>query len=409
MNYRFSPLLKQEAMMAQKLHEALEGDILDQIMDMTGIMDNPDDTSMRNEMEVKRLRVQPDIMPRLYGLLENVRLRLGFKSEVQVFITNSKEVNACTYFSTTAGRPLIVNLNSALVEMMSEEELCFVVGHELGHQIAGNFKLEKLIRFVYPDLSMAPMLFQLKVLMWRQLCELEADRFGYLAVGDLNVCVSAFFKFHTGLNLEGIRINTDAFIEHNKQLLAHYTEGEFLSFESFDHPADSIRVEALSAFANAQTEEELENIMCRLIYAISRVSTNKVGEIMPYFIASAGLLIANADGNISKEEQEFILQKISEFDLFPQSVLEEVAEGNVGEFFGKSVEKILSLDPDMKPALMEFILDQVMSDNKLGADEVNLAIKLCVEALGYTAEEAMAAFAMRVRAVFRPSFGAICN
>ncbi len=409
MNYRFNPLLKEEDRLAEQIHQALEGHILDQIMDMTGIMDNSDDTSMRNELEVKTLRVQPDILPRLYGLLEEVRLRLGFNQEVQVYITNSKDVNACTYFATTPGRPLIVNINSALVEMMSEEELCFVVGHELGHQIAGNFRLEKLIRFVYPDLSMAPLLFQLKVLMWRQLCELEADRFGYLAVGDLKVCVSAFFKLHTGLNLEGIRINVDAFIEHNRQLLSHYEEGEFLSFDNFDHPADSIRVEALNAFATAKTHEDLDRIMYRLIYAISRVSNTKVGDNLPYFIASAGLLIANADGNISKEETEYILQKISEFNLFPKSVLDEVAGGEVNKYFQKSVENILTLDPSKKPMLLQFMMDQVMSDNKLNADEVNHVIKMGVEVLGYSSEEVMGAFAVRIREVFRPSFGAICN
>lgn len=409
MSYRFSPFLKQEDDLANRLHEMLEGDVLDQIMQMTGCMDNPDDTAQRNAMEVKSLRVQPDIMPRLYGMLQEVRLRLGFKPEVHVFITNSSSVNACTYFATTPGRPLIIELNSALVEMMSEEELCFVVGHELGHQIAGNFQLEKLIRFVYPDLNMAPLLFRLKVLMWRQLCELEADRFGYLAVGDLSVCVSAFFKMHTGLNLEGIHINVDAFIEHNRKLLSHYTEGEFLSFSNFDHPADSIRVEALTAFANAQTEEELEKTMCGLIYAISRVSTTKVEECMPYFVASAGLIIANADGNITEEETEFILQKISEFNLFPHSVLEEVCEGDVNGYFRKSVEEILSLDADMKPLLLEFMLDQVISDSKLNVDEVNLVIKIGQEVLGFSPEEVMASFALRIRQKFQPSFSAICN
>lgn len=409
MSYRFSPFLKQEDDLANRLHEMLEGDVLDQIMQMTGCMDNPDDTAQRNAMEVKSLRVQPDIMPRLYGMLQEVRLRLGFKPEVHVFITNSSSVNACTYFATTSGRPLIIELNSALVEMMSEEELCFVVGHELGHQIAGNFQLEKLIRFVYPDLNMAPLLFRLKVLMWRQLCELEADRFGYLAVGDLSVCVSAFFKMHTGLNLEGIHINVDAFIEHNRKLLSHYTEGEFLSFSNFDHPADSIRVEALTAFANAETEEELETTMCALIYAISRVSTTKVGENMPYFIASAGLIIANADGNITKEETDYILQKISEFNLFPHSVLEEVCDGDVNGYFQKSVENILSLDADMRPVLLEFMMDQVISDSKLNVDEVNLVLKIGEEVLGFSREEVMTSFALRIRQKFQPSFSAICN
>ena len=39
MSYRFSPQIPQEKQMAQFIHSALEGDVLDQIIQATGFMD----------------------------------------------------------------------------------------------------------------------------------------------------------------------------------------------------------------------------------------------------------------------------------------------------------------------------------------------------------------------------------
>ena len=195
---KFNPSIPQEKALAKQIYNALEGDVISSVISVTGAMRQKDDSMMRAGMEVTSIKVEREVMPRLYDALYSAKNALGFKPDVEFYITNSPQVNACTYFGTTPGRPLIVELNSSLIELMSEDELKFVVGHELGHQIDGNSELTSLIYFVFPDLNnMSPLLFQLKVRFWQQLCELVADRYGYLAVGDLDVCVSAFFKMHS--------------------------------------------------------------------------------------------------------------------------------------------------------------------------------------------------------------------
>ena len=408
MRYRFDPQLKQEKALAAQIHDALEGDVIDQVMEYTGAMEF-DDSAMRAHLAVSKLRIEPEVMPRLYSVLEEVRQNLGFEREVEFYITNSPQINACTYFGTTKGRPLIIDLNSALIEMMSEDELKFVVGHELGHQIDGNDRLNKLIRFVYPDLEgMSPLLMRLKVNFWQQLCELVADRYGFLAVGDLATCVSAFFKMHSGLNLKGMNIDVQAFIRHNRETLRHVTEGNVLSLSNHDHPLDALRVEALAAFAYSSSQEELDGIMSSLISAMARIRTEEVDMKLPYFISAAGLIIANADGNVSQQEVEQILQTISSFHLFPKDVLDEVAKANPVEIFTRSLSEILNLRPDMKPALFRFVVDLVMSDNKLDIKEVNCMVDIGTRFFGYTTEEVMSLFAEAIREGFRPSFSALC-
>lgn len=408
MNYRFSPFLNYERELKQKIHDSLEGDVIDRIIQATGTV-GQEDSRFRASLAIDRLKVEPEIMPHLYQVFHDVISKLGFDRQVEFYITHSKDVNACTYVNTAPDSPIIIAINSALIELMSEDELRFVVGHELGHQINRDGDLKNLISFVFPDLeSMSPLLLQLKVMAWSQLCELVADRFGYLATGNRDVCISAFFKLQSGLNLKGMNIDIDAFVKHNHKLLTHFYEGQFLSLQYYDHPANAIRVEAINAFATAASQAELDSIMKKLVFMVSRVTTSEIDSHMPYFMAAAGLIIAGADGEVSKEEKESILQSISQFTLFPMNMLKRVEEGDVVKIFNENLSAILQKNPNIKFELFKFIMDQVLSDNKLKVEEVNLMIRMGVEAFGFEQQEVMNAFAQRIREVFRPSFSSIC-
>lgn len=411
MGYRqFDPRIPQERHLGQQIYTALEGEVISEVINQTGAMQHRDDSLMRAGMEVTSIKVEKSVMPKLYRNLYSVKDKLGFTQDIEFYITNSPQVNACTYFGTTPGRPLIVELNSSLIELMDEDELRFVIGHELGHQIDGNYELTKLINFVYPNLdTMSPLLLQMKVRFWQQLCELVADRYGFLAVEDLNVCVSAFFKMHSGLNLRRMDIDIQAFIDNNRRLLRYYTDGKFLSLDNYDHPVDAIRVEALNLFATSLSRTELDEGMNKLISAMSRMCREEVDEHMPYFIASAGLLMANADGNITQDEVESILISLSSFEMFPQDVLDEVFKSNNPvAYFNKSVSKILELKPDAKESLFQYIIDLVMVDNKLKREEIELMKQIGTTIFGYSEDEIMVKFAISIRQSFRPKFSAIC-
>lgn len=408
MNYKFSPFLKYERELKQKIHDSLEGDVIDQIMQSVGAI-GQNDSLIRTSFAIDMLKVEPEIMPHLYQVFQDTVSRLGFDRQVEFYITNSSSPNACTFVDTAPDRPVIICLNSALIELMSEDELRFVIGHELGHQINRDGDLSNLISFIFPDMaSMSPLLLQLKVRAWNQLCELVADRFGYLAAGNRDACISAFFKLQSGLNLEGMNIDIDAFVRHNHKLLSHFYEGQFLSLHYYDHPVNAIRVEAINAFATASSQEELDSIMKKLVFMISRITTSEFDNHIPYFMAAAGLMIAGADGEVSKEETESILQRISQFTLFPMNLLKKVENGDVLKIFNDNLTAILQKNPDLRPELFKFIMDQVLSDNKLKAEEVNLMIRIGVEAFGFSQQDVLNAFAQRIREVFRPSFSSIC-
>ena len=62
----------------------------------------------------------------------------------------------------------------------------------------------------------------------------------------------------------------------------------------------------------------------------------------------------------------------------------------------------------MKPALFRFVVDLVMSDNKLNIKEVNCMVDIGTRYFGYTTEDVMSIFARAIREAFRPSFSALC-
>ena len=109
---KFNPSIPQEKALAKQIYNALEGDVISSVISVTGAMRQKDDSMMRAGMEVTSIKVEREVMPRLYDALYSAKNALGFKPDVEFYITNSPQVNACTYFGTTPGRPLIVELNS---------------------------------------------------------------------------------------------------------------------------------------------------------------------------------------------------------------------------------------------------------------------------------------------------------
>ena len=75
---------------------------------------------------------------------------------VDFYVTGDSTINAFSIASEDAGHPHIVNVNSELFNLMSEDELRFVIGHELGHLINQDTALKRLIYFVYPPQSTTP-------------------------------------------------------------------------------------------------------------------------------------------------------------------------------------------------------------------------------------------------------------
>lgn len=403
MNTTFNPSIDLERQLGSQIYTALQGPVVEEVLRKTKISGS--DAYWRSNMEGHCLKVQPDLLPDFYALCQEVKERLNFNEPVDFYITGDASVNAFSLAAEDKGEPHIVNVNSALFDLMTQDELRFVIGHELGHLINKDTALSRLINFVFPPNSSAPVSLQYKIRLHAQLAELVADRYGYMATGSMDVCVTAFFKMASGLDLAKMNVSLDALIADNNRRLEYFLKDKGVSRAS--HPVNPIRVQALNLFANATSEEELQQGMDELISILLKVGDTELDEHLARFIASAGIIVATVDNEVCEDELNQIIDSLASLKIFPRRFLDEIVGGDVGETFNQAVGGILNLDPSMRQGLLDYMIHITMSDKKIAAEEVGLLYHFG-DNIGFSEKEVASSIAEAIQKHYVPSLESIC-
>lgn len=367
-NCSLKPTIELEQQIGQQIYNALQGPIVEEVL--RKCKKTSSDVYWRSNMEGNCLKVEKSLLPDFYALCQEVKQRLNIEENVDFYITGNSEINAFSVSAEDENEPHIVNINSGLFDLMTNDELKFVIGHELGHLINKDSALARLINFVFPPNANIPMSLQYKVRLHEQLAELVADRYGYLATGDLGVCVSAFFKMASGLDIAKLNVSIEALIEDNNSRLDYFLNDKGLSRAS--HPVNPVRIQALNLFANATSEQELDQGMEELFNILMKLDNSEMGENIARFMASAGLIVANCDGEVTYEEIKGIIENLSSRKIFPQKFLDEIAEGDVNQIFMESVENILNENPGMRDCMLQYMINIVLADNNIKKEELDL-------------------------------------
>ena len=399
-----NPVIELEQHLSQQIYAALHGELVEKILSQSSY--NQGGESLRSAMEGHSFKVEKRLMGHLYDLLYGVKEKLGFKDPVDFYITGDSTVNAWTIAAAREGEPHIVNINSALVNLMSDDELRFVVGHELGHLMNKNTEMLRLIGFVFPRGTVPPLVLQYKIRLWEQLSELIADRFGYMAVESLPACLSAFFKMTSGLDINKIDMQVDAYLEENLKHLEYFINDKGLSRDT--HPVNPIRVQSLNLFATCQSEEELEKKMEGIISALFKISNDETDYFLGFFVATAGLIAINIDGEVTEKEIEAVLNNLSSFHIFPRDFLDNVCKQNVEEIFFSSIQEILKRDPGMREGMFNYIISLVLSDSSFNQKELDFIFQIGRECFGFSEKEIADRMAVAIQKNFVPSYEAIC-
>lgn len=397
------PEIELEKALAAQIYNALQGDVVRFIL--KNAQDTTDDDYWRSRMEGHCMKADKNLLGNFYRLCHEVKERLGFHEPVDFFVTGDSSINAFSIAAEDGQHAHIVNVNSELFNLMSEDELKFVIGHELGHLINQDTALRRLINFVYPpQQTQIPITLQYKIHLHDNLAELVADRYGYIACGNLDACVTAFFKMASGLDLEKMQVSIEELLTDNSRHLDYFLKGGGMSH--YDHPVNPIRVQAINLFATAKNQEDLEKGMDELIQILLKVGNNPLDEPMSIFVATAGIITANIDGNVTKEEYENIVRTLSGNNIFPKSFLDSVLKADVNKLFEGSINAILSINPGLKPNLLEYIISIVLADREIGEQEVNFVYNIG-KGLGLSVKEISILFASMVQRNFNPSVDAI--
>lgn len=399
-----NPVLPLEKSLSDQIYQSLQGPVVEEVLKLAQVSSVPN--YWKNALEGHSFKVDQKLLGKLYKIFYDVKEKLGFKEEVDFYVTGDASVNAFAVPAQEEGKPHIININSALIQLMTDDELRFVIGHEMGHLMNKNANLIKLISFIFPPETEAPITLQYKIRLWQQLSELVADRYGYMAIPDMGVCVSAFFKMSSGLDIGKMDMKIDAFIEENIKRLEYFTKDEGVNTAS--HPINPIRVQALHLFSTCKSDKELETEMDKLINILMKIRSTELDYHIAMFIATSGLIVASVDDGVTQEEVETILRHLSSYEIFPKSYLEKISKENVGELFAQSVKHILEKDPGQREGMFAYILSIIMSDKEFHIDEVKLIYEMGQTVFGYSPIEISQQFAVMIQRNYTPSINSLC-
>lgn len=211
----------------------------------------------KNEMLGTMIRVGPNQFPSIYAIARECAERLQVPTPV-LYVANNPYVNAYT-FGTDDDAFIVVN--STLVDHFDEDELRFVIGHEVGHiqnkHVVYNtalILLERSIggffRWILPPAEIA-------LRGWYRRAEITCDRAGLLCVHNPESAFRSFLKLACGSKKLYADLNVDAYLSQ----LNEGRQGAGRFYELFaSHPYLPKRIEALRIFQESQLYKNAKNI-----------------------------------------------------------------------------------------------------------------------------------------------------
>ena len=285
--------------------------------------------SIRDRILSRQLKLTPRLAPRLAALLEEVRGALGYGEPVDLFVSESAEINAVAVHSRDQ-LPHIISLSSRLIERMDDEEIRFVLGHELGHLCFQHNRLLLLPLVFGKDDdgdSQMPNLLARRLEIWQRLAELSADRAGFLAAnGRLEAAVSVFFKLASGLGPEHLHFDIAAFLQQLEELRQLERRD---SLSDFSHPAIPIRVRALQLYRDAgglsATAEQLAQVdaeVAELAKLMERQPADAEELHKLNYVLAGGVLIGHSDGDgLGERELQWLIEMLLPLTSDPEEAI----------------------------------------------------------------------------------------
>ncbi|MEM6764065.1 MAG: M48 family metallopeptidase [Bacteroidota bacterium] len=173
------------------------------------------------------IRVTPDNIPELHKLMEEACEILEMEERPELYLHLEDKITSIS----SGEKKLLIVLSTGAIELLTDDELLFLIGRELGH-IKSNHVLYRMmadslqvvsqvigeISFGIGNLVSMPL--RVALLHWYRMSEFTADRAGLLACQDMDVAANAFVKiaglphkYHGRVTVEDFRNQAEEFEE----------------------------------------------------------------------------------------------------------------------------------------------------------------------------------------------------
>jgi Zn-dependent protease with chaperone function len=207
------------------------------------------------------LRVTRDNLPEIHATVAEAATVLDLTLLPEIYLQEGGAINA---FTSGVEKPILV-LNAGCIDHLTEDELFFVVGHELGHIKSGHVLYHQMgsvlpymseIFGAIPGLPLLSKALEVALLNWQRMSELTADRAGLLACQSRDAAISAMIKM-AGLPLKyHSSINTEDFIAQAREFKGFDTNpldriAKILSIMGQSHPWTVMRAAEFDHWTSA--------------------------------------------------------------------------------------------------------------------------------------------------------------
>ncbi len=317
------------------------------------------------------------------------------------------------YVSCLNDAIIIQFCDNILSTVDDEAELRSVIGHELGHVLLGHLqdkvadylrdvhqvqqdgdKLDPAERKLLKDPSMRRLIDMALVL--QQVQELNADRVGILAAGDLDAAVRAGVKLAAGPVDRFGTIDALGYIEQGHRILA--AREPFAPEDlAISHPCEPLRAVALDLFWNCplnpanvgsqrrftaeQVDEALPFIVPVAHVGAGAQPTLAKGDAYDQFLYMAIQATLGADGKVTRKESEFIENLIRDDDAHARisAACNDMDEGTWERDFARLCTEISREPSRRKTGIIKLLIQAAGVDRRFHPKELEMITSIAFD------------------------------
>ncbi len=267
----------------------------------------------RRHLLATSVRLSSSMAPGVHKMADLCAEKLGLQIPLELYAFSSPQFNAAC-FKPEEGR-LFVMFSSSLLEAFSENELLFVMGHELGHHVYRHHDIP--IGYILRGKQPPAANLALNLFAWSRYAEVSADRAGAFCAQNLDSVARALFKLASGIVCDQVvQFDLDEFLQQvDDMLLVDAEPGQGAPMQDWfsTHPFSPLRVKALKmfdesalmpgeGFPKAELEIKVQDVMGLMEPNYIDGHTDTAKAMRQLFIAGA-VAIADARDGISDQEK----------------------------------------------------------------------------------------------------------
>ncbi len=348
------------------------------------IFDNEDDvTETTNTMIANTVQLNEVLAPRLYNICREISDYLKFDEPISFFLASSPEVNAFSV-SGFGFEPHIICLTSSLVNMVSDDELRFVIGHEIGHLILEHSKLDIVYRIMSNrDQDDTNLLLYYNFTRWRKYAEISSDRIGYLVCPDPKIIGKLFFKFAAGLSEEVLNFDVDEYLKQMDKL-KELAVGDFFA----THPNNLVRIMSLYLFNQSEffadttenggslMKNELEKSVQEYLNTLELHPRKELDKMIVEFLAVAGYYVSYTMDGVPDHKIYLISELLGKYTSQPEHYLKIKSSKELKQRVSKACDFFANRHDGMKYVLLEQIIKFAISDGRMEKEEKEIIFEI---------------------------------